>query len=336
MRISKQILFFYLILIVVLNGCKETSNLLDLALDPPGRKTIDVSRMGVNNFFVDPEFGSISGQYSDIKNNLKLKHVRVLFAWTDGVQPTPSSPLNYSFYDNIVNNRPAGVDLLLVLTHTPSWMSDSSNWIDGDPKKTFVEKWIKPTVARYKDSPGVIAYEVWNEPDLTVVPSDAVLGLTIPENYMSMLVMAAPAIKAIDPNGLVVVAAPQSLQQNFPVNLNYSKRLKELGAENLVDIWNFHFYSTSFESVITQSGVADFLNGISRPIWLTESGENGPTKQLAYVETAWPFLREKVSGIDRIYYYQYGEKVPVEQNFGLRTTDPAFPGSDLYIYLSQL
>jgi hypothetical protein len=75
------------------------------------------------------------------------------------------------------------------------------------------------------------------------------------------------------------------------------------------------------------------LNSIQKPIWLTESGEQGPNNQLAYVETAWPFLSDKVSGIQRFYYFEYGSTVPAEQNFGLRTTDSNFPVSDLYINL---
>jgi len=54
-------------------GCtSETKDLLDLALDAPGREAIDTDRMGVNNFFVNSQFGSISTQYSDIKSNIKL------------------------------------------------------------------------------------------------------------------------------------------------------------------------------------------------------------------------------------------------------------------------
>ena len=109
--------------------------------------------------------------------------------------------------------------------------------------------------------------------------------------------------------------------------------MKELGAEFLVDVWNVHYYGTRFESVVTSNGVADFLNGIGKPIWITESGEQGPNNQLAYAEKVWPFLIEEVPSIERIYVYQFASKEPLEQNYGLKTGDPALPVSDLYINL---
>jgi len=83
---------------------------------------------------------------------------------------------------------------------------------------------------------------------------------------------------------------------------------------------------------VQKDGVADFLNSLSKPIWITESGIQG-SEQLPYVETVWPFLREKVSGIDRIYYYQYANPGSATNNYGMRTTDAQFPVSDLYVFL---
>lgn len=322
-----------LILFTLPMGCSDADDLFDLALDPPERRPIDRTRLGLNNFFVDPEFGSIQEQFLEIRDTLKIPFIRILMAWSNEVQPTPDSPPNYSFYDEIMSNVPPGVDVLIVLVHTPSWMSNPANWIDGDPRRTWVERWLEPTVARYSRFGGITGYEVWNEPDLTTVPSDIVLGLEDPVNYFDLLQRSSRVIRGLDPNRFVVIAATEAINQNFPNHLNYNKTLRDLGAENLVDIWNIHFYSKNYETVVTSNGIGDFLNGLTLPIWLTESGENGVNNQLAYVEEAWPFLRNEVPGIDRIYYYQFGETVPADITFGLRTNDPAFPVSDLYISL---
>jgi len=316
-------------------GC-DSGDLLDLALDPPSRKTIDTSKVGVNNFFVDRQFGSINDQWLDIRDNIHVKFVRILLAWSEGVQSGPGASRDYSFYDSIISRIPPGVDVLVVLAHTPNWMTNPNNWGagNGNPRTTFVEEWVRPTVRRYSNVGGIIGWEVWNEPDLTVVPSDSALGLTDPDNYAEMLSNAYNVIRSEDGNALVVMAASQSIQQGFPVNLDYNKRLKELGVENVTDIWNVHYYGTRFESVVTTNGVQDFLNSVARPIWVTESGETGPNEQLAYVETAWPFLSDKIPGIQRFYYFQYSSPEPVlENNLGLRTLDPNFPVSDLYVYL---
>src|SRR5262249_11399576 len=152
--------------------------------DQPGREDIDRSKLGVNNFFLNSEqFGSIPDQYSDITQTLKIRFVRILIAWTDGVQGSPGVSLNLGFADAILDNIPAGTDVLVVLSHTPNWMSDSSNWIDGDPRKTFVEKFVRPVVSRYAGHRGIVGWEVFNEPDLLTVPSDSSLGLDDPDNY---------------------------------------------------------------------------------------------------------------------------------------------------------
>ena len=328
---KKIILFLSVFIFISCNS--STKDLLDLTINEPSRKQINRSILGVNNFFVYNEFGSIPAQFNDIKNNLKINHIRILIAWTNEVQPSPSSPINFSFFDNILNNIPPGTDVLIVLSHTPNWMTNSANWIDGNPRKTWVEKFLKPVVSRYAGRPGVVGWEIFNEPDLITVASDSVLELTNADNYFEMLQLGHAAIRQIDPSRLAIMAATSSIQQKYPQNLDFNKRLFELGAENLTDIWNIHYYGKQFENVIRSGGVRNFLNALSKPIWITESGITGINEQLAYVETVWPFLTDEIRNIDRIYYYEYGNPSPLESNFGLRTTNPSFPVSDFYIYL---
>ncbi len=311
----------------------DVENLIDLALDEPSREPVDTSRVGVNNFFVDREFGTIGQQYSDINNNLGLNFVRVLFAWTDPIQPTPNSPINYSFYDDIMNNVPAGVDILIVLVHTPAWMTDPANWENGNPRATWVNRWLTPTAQRYGGNGRVIGFEVWNEPDLTVVPSDTGLGLEDVNNYFELLALGSNSLRQNAPGKLILNAATESIQQSFPEHLNYNRQLVDLGALDLVDVWNVHYYSQNFENVVLSNGVGPFLRGLGKPIWITETGEQGPNNQLEYAETTWPFLVEQIPQIERFYIFQYGETGPVGNNFGLRTTDPSAPVSDLYINL---
>lgn len=330
---ARNIIALALCLITLAACDSEQRRLIDLALDPPKRETIDTSRVGVNNFFVDSQFGGIATQYSDIKNNLGIKHVRVLLAWTNDVQSSPKSAPNFSFYDNILNNIPAGVDVLPVIVHTPDWMANSSNWVAGNPRLTWVEKWLRPVINRYKNVPGIVGWEVWNEPDDITLASDSVLGLTDPANYFELLSLSSGVIRATDPSSLVVVAATRAINQEHPLRINYNQALLELGAVNLVDVWNIHYYGEQFENVVKDNGVKNLLNAIPRPTWITESGQQMPDQQLAYVETAWPFIRREISSIDRIYYYEYASPSPLASNFGLRTNDPGQPVSDLYVYL---
>jgi hypothetical protein len=334
---ARPIVRFFLgvLFVASLSACSGVEDVVDVAVDPPERKPLDYSKVAVNNFFVNSQFGSIPEQWNDIRNNLGIKHVRILFAWTDGVQPTPRSPVAVDFYDNILAAVPPDADVMITVAHSPSWMQNSANWIDGDPRRTWVELWLRPLVRRYKGLRQVAGWQVWNEPNLTVLPGDALLGLEDPANYFKLLQMGSEVIREEDPGKLVIMAATTSINQNFPIALNYNRDLKNLGAEGLVDVWAVHYYGKNFESVVTGGGVADFLNGVSKALWVTESGEQGVNNQLAYVETVWPFLLEEIPGILRFYYYEYGSTQPANDAFGLRTTDPAFPVSDFYLNLSE-
>ncbi len=302
------------------------------AVDGPKRKQINIGATGVNAFGNNPQFGSICSQFSDIRDNLNLKYIRVLIQWNDGVQPTPSSTQFFGFYDNVIDCIPPGADALLVVTGLPSWMSNSANWTAGNPRSTFVEKWFRKVVQRYRDNPRVVGFEVWNEPNMQADPQNTTMQFVdAPELFVEMQALAYSVAKDLAPAKLVLNAATTSLVQNYPSTLNYNKEMQAAGIEEFVDVYNIHYYGEQVEKFI--DGGRSFLKGLKRPIWITESGAQGVNKQLAYVETMWPYLTEQVSAISRIYYYQYDSTAPAESTFGLRTTTASAPVSDLYVYL---
>jgi hypothetical protein len=321
------------ILSLSLFGCSDAEDALDSVLDPPDRQEISKDTTGVNNFFNQPQFGSIEAQANEIRSTLGLRFVRVLFSWNDQVQSGPNAAKNYSFYDDILDQVPQGSDVLIVLAHTPGWMADPANWNEGDPRRTWVEQWLTPTVRRYAGRRGIIGWEVWNEPDFTRFASDSALGLENADLYFQLLSRGASVIRREDPTRLVLNAATRSIQQAFPTTLDYNKRLAELGAPGLVDVWNVHYYGEQFLNVTQGGGVGEFLRSLNKTIWVTESGETGVNNQLAYAETAWPFLKEEVPSIERFYWYEFASTAPADSTYGLRTTDSAFPVSDLYVRL---
>jgi hypothetical protein len=104
------------------------------------------------------------------------------------------------------------------------------------------------------------------------------------------------------------------------------------GALSFTDAYAFHFYGKSVERVLF-GGVADFLNSIPKPLWITESGAQGVYKQLEYAQRIFPFLRDQVPGIDRIYLYQFTESSPAATTYGLKNLTPGLSVSNLYINL---
>lgn len=327
-------LLLVLFLLTSLTACNSSvEKAFDIATDNIDRKPINRDKLGVNAFFNEPGFGSIDAQYAEIKNTLGINFVRVLFAWDNNVQPSPGDSPNFSFFDDIIESIPPGVSVVVVLAHTPSWMSNSSNWIEGNPRKTWVERFLRKAVSRYAGTPGVLAWEIWNEPDLTTSDSDAALELAEPANYFELLSLGAHVVRTTDPTRIVLNAATSSINQDYPDILNYNKTLAALGATSIVDAWNIHYYGKQFERVVDGNGIAPFLNSLAKPIWVTESGAQGPNNQLAYVETAWPFLEEEIPGIDLFFYYNYASTDPLELNYGLRNNDSSSLVSDLYVHL---
>lgn len=298
------------------------------------RKPITISKTGVNAFGNDTRFGSISAQYNEVQNTLGLGFIRVLFSWNDAVQSSPDATPDFGLYDDIVGAIPEGMDVVVVLTHIPSWMKDPANWNDGDAGKTFVDRWVRKVVNRYKNNVSISAYQIWNEPNATSDAENVTMGFAnSAANYVEMLKYAYREVKDIAPSKKVVSASTTSINQNYPDSLNYNKQMQKAEIEQYCDFYGVHYYGKQFEKVIVGDGVADYLNGIGRPIWVTESGAQGYNKQLAYVETAWPFLLEQIPGIERFYYYQFTEATDPSTTYGLRNLSTTNPTSDLYEYL---
>ncbi len=298
------------------------------------KKSVPYNLLGLNAFVNDPRFGSIRNQFREVKDTLRLRRVRVLFAWNDQIQPTPNSEPFFGFYDEIVRSLPVGVEALAVLTGVPSWMNDSKNWIKGDPRETFVELWVKRVVSRYKRRGRLAGYQIWNEPNNSDFAENVTLSvLTEPRNYVDLLARSHAVIKGIAPGKQVINAATTAIAQNYPDTLNYNRALIDAGILSFSDVYAVHFYGKNIERVLLPGGVADFLNGLGRDIWITESGKQGVHNQLEYAQRVFPFLKSMIPKIRRIYWYQGTEDTPAASTYGLRNLTPGAFVSDLYVHL---
>jgi hypothetical protein len=318
----------------LLCGCNSsTVNDAIGVADGVPEKTIDTDTLGANAFANDGRFGSPSAQLSEVKSTLGLRFVRLLVAWDDNVQPSKNAPLNLSFADTIIGSVPSGVDALIVITSTPSWMSDPANWDNGNPRTTFVRRFLTPVVKRYAGNSRVIGFQVFNEPNQPNPHNEALEITNNPALYTQMLKSASAVIRREAPAKLVVTAATTAINQNFPGSIDYNRGMRDAGAQEYADIWAIHYYGRQYENVIRPGGVADFANGLSLPIWVTETGEQGVTKQLKYARQTWPYLNDKINGIERIYLYQFAESTPPESTYGLKNLSKQAPVSDLYVHL---
>lgn len=305
------------------------------AIEGVPEKTIDTDILGANAFVNDGRFGSQSAQYKEVRNTLGLKFVRVLLQWNDAVQSSKASDLNLGFADAVIGSLPSDLDALVVLTGAPSWMRDRSKWDGGDAGLTFVNEFVAPVVARYGGNGRIIGFQVWNEPNQGNGDNETMGFTNDPVAYVATLQKAFTVIRRLAPAKLVVSAATTAINQNFPDTLKYNRSMRDAGARDYSDIWAIHYYGRQFENVTRPGGVADFANGLSKPIWVTESGAQGVNNQLKYGRQVWPYLTDKINGIQRIYLYQFTEASPPESTYGLRNLSKDFPVSDLYVHLRE-
>jgi hypothetical protein len=213
-------------------------------------------------------------------------------------------------------------------------MNDPKNWIGGNPRTTFVERWVKPVVSRYRRNSAITSFQIWNEPNNPSFPENETLQVTSSEeNYLELLRLSYTAAKRIAPRKRVVMGATTAIAQNFPETLDYNKKLVSLGIQRFTDIYAIHYYGINAERIIVPNGVRSFLRSLTLPIWVTETGKQGTLEQLEYAERVLPFLVSSAPRIQKFFVYQFTDATPADETYGLRNLTPGRFVSDLYIAL---
>ena len=144
-------------------------------------------------------------------------------------------------------------------------------------KKRSPADWVKYVENEVKAMPGVTAWEVHNEPEMTWWG-----GPTPAPEYMRMLKEAHRIIKAANPNAIVVGPAIGATAGG----IKYLKELVDLGALDYLDAISFHYYI--FHKNLDVEGVKKLIAG-RKPLWITETGwtvadqKGGEAAQAKYV-----------------------------------------------------
>lgn len=298
------------------------------------RKQLPFSILGVNAFANDQRFGSIRSQFREVRGTLGIKDIRVLFAWNDQIQPTPTSAPFWGFYDEIARSFPPDVRVLVVLTGVPSWMQDPKNWKENNPRKTFVDQWITLAITRYRSNTAITTFQIWNEPNNpSFLENNTLEVLSSPDNYVELQTLAYQAAKRIAPRKRIINGATTAIAQNFPDTLNYNKSLITKGLLRVTDAFAIHYYGKNIDKVILPNGVRSFLKSLNYPIWITEIGKQGTTSQLEYAQRLIPFLTASAPRTQKVFIYQFTEATPANSTYGLRNLTPGRFLSDLYIHL---
>ncbi|HTI74449.1 MAG TPA: hypothetical protein VL634_05595 [Mycobacterium sp.] len=277
----------------------------------------------------------------DTLQAMGVQNVRIVIPWA-GVQPLNLPFYNWANVDRMVNaaaERNMGV--LAVLNSTPVWASD--RYLSGHPDPNDFAKFAGLVADRYQGE--IAAYEVWNEPNALTFwnPVD-------PVAYTHLLQAGYTAIKAEDPDALVVGGVVASLFSAGDVTINpqdFVAQMYAAGARGSFDAISFHPYHFTLEFSESGTHPAGALNQLEQirqvmvdngdgalKVWATEYGL--PTSQIstgdviteeqqaAFIED---FLRtwQTVDGTGPVFIYSTRDTLSgdpdIQKNFGFFYTD---------------
>lgn len=238
--------------------------------------------------------------------SLGVQTVRILVPWV-ALQKERGTAYDWTLIDRMVNAlAEQKMSILATLNSTPQWaVAPGTPALSGPPALASEYGAFAAAVAdRYRGR--ISAYEIWNEPNAAMFFAPG----PNPAKFVDMLKAAYPAIKAVDPNAVVVTGGLGAIVDHAEVTMDAVKFLRGMyaaGAKGFFDAFGFHpyQYTTKFsvggyhpDAPINQvAGIRDLMleNGDgAKKIWLTEYGEpasvGGEAQQADYVDdmlTAW-------------------------------------------------
>jgi hypothetical protein len=248
------------------------------------------------------------------------------------IQPAPGR-FDWNWHDRVVELfRARGVEVIGLLNGpTPAWAAAGSGPFAAPDPAAFA-RFAQEAAARYR---GKVRYwQVWNEPDSARYWQPR----PDPAAYAALLKAAYPAIKAGNPDAVVLAAGVVSPQPA----VSFYQALADNGAWGAFDVIAIHPYTEPRgpeEGQIDVAGVGA-IRGLAdrlgpKPIWATEVGwSSGPADrtdgQGAPVDEAAQanlLVRAAVmlraAGVERVLWYKLKDTDPGRNLYGLIRGDGA-------------
>jgi len=198
--------------------------------------------------------------------------------------------------------------ILLRVHGTPAWARPSGTFLSHPPNNVDdFGRFMSELAQRYRGQ--VAAYEIWNEPNLNYewgyLPPD-------PERYTQMLQTAFRAVKAADPQALVISGGLATTGQGSPNalgDLEFLERMYAAGARGYFDALGSHPYpfgnppdyrdawGLSLARVAEQRQVMLAHGDPDTPIWITELGW--------VLHSSWDLVEHEAIGVNELEQAQY-------------------------------
>ncbi len=211
------------------------------------------------------------------------------FGWGKGfvnwgtVEPEPGE-FRWVDPDNVIDAMgDQEVKILMRVHGTPEWARPPESHLSHPPNNMAdFANFLTILATRYKGQ--VAAYEIWNEPNLNYewgyLPPD-------PAAYTEMLKTAYTAIKAVDPDALIITGGLSTTGNGSPTaygDLDFLQGMYDAGAKGYFDAFGSHPYAfgrspdevdpwgLSLSRVQEQHQVMVANGDAHTPIWITEIG----------------------------------------------------------------
>jgi hypothetical protein len=269
------------------NGGSTTFN-VSVTIAPPSTSAAAIDQRGTTVAMNVQEMYFYSQAQTDSALDLLkadgVDTIRILIPWA-GVEAT-NDVWTWSAVDRMVNSAAArNMQVLAILNSPPAWAVVPGTPALGGPPADLQEaaEFVGMVATRYAGK--VSAYEVWNEVNYykfwQPTPNAA--------EYTELLKVAYTAIKAADPNAVVVAggiaATPDSGTQMVDA-ARFVSEMYEAGAAGYFDALSFHPYQYNVQfsqgspypssplTLITEIHDVMVANGDgNKKIWATEYGE---------------------------------------------------------------
>ncbi len=285
--------------------------------------------------FLGAHMTSNDAEHIPFLAGLGIGHARCFeFAWPtvekeQGVDTFPAAVL--------ARYHEAKVAGMIILNGSPLWASSAPEAVRNDAKRQAWDQdhwshyppdsdeawagYVRSVVRRGRAA-GVDAYEVWNEPNGYFMRFNPQRDASQAAAYVRLLRVAYAAVKAEDPQAVVVAGATAGQAMDF------FRQAFALGLNDHCDAISYHAYGEigreMFGAATFTPTVADYRalmteRGAVKPIWDSESGTSipdGPEGLDASLTLLQGLVAREAAGLARWYIYSAEQRhFPGQSNF---------------------
>ena len=284
---------------------------------------------------------STQPRLAQVTSQTHTKWLRENFRW-DQIEPAPGQ-FDFSYYDHfMLLAAQAGMHVLPILYHTPSWAGASYNAIPSDP--SAFAQYVAAVVRRYGTNgsfwnqypslrgSAIQTWELWNEPYYATGDNNNY----DPGNYARMVKAASIAGRAANPNAKFLLASEMQSAQDTNGNWQWWTDALYQAVPDLNNYFDgvaVHPYGTDtttlhpeiaghpYNNYDSMQRIQDihqqFINhgAANKPFWITEIGwstcNNDPTcvtpnQQAANLTTLFTDLHGNWSNwVQAVFLYHY-------------------------------